>query len=174
MRGISKSRSFHLSAIWNRTRENWRKVHSHKASRNPSIPGTKAKPLDGCTHRNRANSTLLARAAQFLGHGTLWRNKGPANGPTAPLSLSGPSTMTQRATIHHSSLPRVKHSRFLARQIPIWSVDGIVMLIMRRISRWIVIEIPPFVALVAYLRVNDQLSMYRVLKLWIFVFLFFF
>lgn len=33
---------------------------------------TKAKPLDGCTHRNRANSTtLFARAAQFLGHGTL-------------------------------------------------------------------------------------------------------
>lgn len=85
-----------------------------------------------------------------------------------------PARHRPHSTIHHSSLPRVKHSRFLARQIPIWSVDGIVMLIMRRISRRIVIEIPPFVALVAYLRVNDQLSMCRVLKLWIFVFLFFF
>lgn len=122
MRGISKSRSFHLSAIWNRTRENWRKVHSHKASRNPSIPGTKAKPLDDCTHRNRANSRLLARAAQFLGHGTLWWNKGPANGPTAPLSLSGPSTMTQRATgltppstihrCHASNIPVFSHARY--------------------------------------------------------------
>lgn len=85
-----------------------------------------------------------------------------------------PARHRPHSTIHHSSLPRVKHSRFLARQIPIWSVDGIVMLIMRQISRWIVIEIPPFVAFVAYLRVNDQLSMYQVLKLWIFVFLFFF
>lgn len=85
-----------------------------------------------------------------------------------------PARHRPHSTIHHSSLPRVKHSRFLARQIPIWSVDGIVMLIMRQISRWIVIEIPPFVAFVAYLRVNDQLSMYQILKLWIFVFLFFF
>ena len=80
---------------------------------------TKAKPLDGCTHRNRANSTtLFARAAQFLGHGTLWWNKGAANGPTAPLFVvrpvnndpAPPPTAIHRC--HASNIPVFLHARY--------------------------------------------------------------
>lgn len=107
---------------------------------------TKAKPLDGCTHRNRANSTtLFARAAQFLGHGTLWWNKGAANGPTAPLFVVRrrhlpPFIVATRQTFPFSCTPDT-------------DLIGRRYCSAYQISRWIVIQI--FRRLSSYLR-NDE------------------
>lgn len=90
-------------------RENWRKAVTE--SRVFRHKGEALRRL--CTHCDRANS----RGSQFLGHGTPRWNKGAANGPTAPLSLSINNDLRSPPFIVH---PRVKHSPFSsARQMPI-------------------------------------------------------